>query len=117
MGYDGVELACWGAYLYSVKAAQDDDYCKYILDTLDKYGLKMEALAAHIIGQCVGDYDNPRLDNFVPSALAGKKDEIRAWAINSLLDPHIDFGNLRRGWNFRSLGHGDVKFDDAIKSD
>ena len=68
MGYDGVELACWGAHLDPVKAANDDEYCKYILDTLDKYGLKMEALAAHIIGQCVGDYDDPRLDNFAPSA-------------------------------------------------
>ncbi|MDC7291558.1 sugar phosphate isomerase/epimerase [Blautia schinkii] len=84
MGYDGVELACWGAHLDPVKAAQDDVYCKYILDTLDKYGLKMEALAAHIIGQCVGDYDDPRLDNFAPSALAGKKDEIRAWAIETM---------------------------------
>lgn len=84
MGYDGVELACWGAHLDPVKAANDDAYCKYILDTLDKYGLKMEALAAHIIGQCVGDYDDPRLDNFAPSALAGKKDEIRAWGIETM---------------------------------
>lgn len=84
MGYDGVELACWGAHLDPVKAANDDAYCKYILDTLNKYGLKMEALAAHIIGQCVGDYDDPRLDNFAPSALAGKKDEIRAWGIETM---------------------------------
>lgn len=84
MGYDGVELACWGAHLDPVKAASDDKYCKYILDTLNKYGLKMEALAAHIIGQCVGDYDDPRLDNFAPSALAGKKDEIRAWGIETM---------------------------------
>lgn len=84
MGYDGVELACWGAHFDPVKAANDDEYCKYILDTLNKYGLKMEALAAHIIGQCVGDYDDPRLDNFAPSALAGKKDEIRAWGIETM---------------------------------
>lgn len=84
MGYDGVELACWGEHLDVVKAVNDDEYCKYILDTLAKYDLKMEALATHIIGQCVGDYDDPRLDNFAPAALAGKKDEIRAWAIETM---------------------------------
>ena len=26
MGYDGVELACWGEHLDPVKAANDDDY-------------------------------------------------------------------------------------------
>jgi sugar phosphate isomerase/epimerase len=32
-----------------------------------------------------------------------------------LLGSHIDFGDLRRGWNFRSLGHGDVNFEDIIR--
>lgn len=84
MGYDGVELACWGEHLDIKKAATDMDYVKYVLDTLEKNGLQMKALATHVIGQCVGDYDDPRLDNFAPSELAGKKDEIRAWAIETM---------------------------------
>lgn len=28
---------------------------------------------------------------------------------------HIDFGSLKRGWNFRSLGHGDVNFEEIIR--
>ncbi len=84
MGYDGLELACWGANLDPKRAAEDDEYVQYVLDTLAKYDLKMEALAAHIIGQCVGDYDDPRLDNFAPSSLAGQKDEIRAWGIETM---------------------------------
>ena len=28
-----------------------------------------------------------------------------------ILGSHIDFGDTRRGWNFVSLGHGDVDFD------
>ena len=30
---------------------------------------------------------------------------------NSIIGSHITFGNTRRGWNFVSLGHGDVDFD------
>jgi len=32
-----------------------------------------------------------------------------------ILGSHITFGDTRRGWNFRSLGHGDVDFDDIIR--
>ena len=33
-----------------------------------------------------------------------------------ILGSHITFGDTRRGWNFRSLGHGDVNFEDIIRS-
>ena len=32
-----------------------------------------------------------------------------------LLGSHIDFGDARRGWNFRSLGHGNVNFEEIIR--
>jgi sugar phosphate isomerase/epimerase len=32
-----------------------------------------------------------------------------------ILGSHITFGNTRRGWNFRSLGHGDVDFEAIIR--
>ncbi len=32
-----------------------------------------------------------------------------------ILGSHIDFGDLRRAWNFVSLGHGDVDFDGIIR--
>jgi sugar phosphate isomerase/epimerase len=28
---------------------------------------------------------------------------------------HLPFGDRRRGWNFRSLGHGDVDFEEIIR--
>ena len=34
---------------------------------------------------------------------------------SGLLGSHIDFGDLRRGWNFRSLGHGHVNFEEIIR--
>lgn len=32
-----------------------------------------------------------------------------------ILGSHLEFGDDRRGWNFRSLGHGDVDFDAIIR--
>lgn len=32
-----------------------------------------------------------------------------------ILGSHLEFGDTRRGWNFRSLGHGDVQFDEIIR--
>ena len=34
---------------------------------------------------------------------------------SGILGSHIDFGDLKRGWNFRSLGHGDVNFEEIIR--
>ena len=32
-----------------------------------------------------------------------------------ILGSHIEFGDTRRGWNFVSLGHGDVDFDGIVR--
>ena len=32
-----------------------------------------------------------------------------------ILGSHLPFGDLRRGWNFRSLGHGEVDFEEIIR--
>ncbi|MEW5900181.1 MAG: sugar phosphate isomerase/epimerase family protein, partial [Acidobacteriota bacterium] len=32
-----------------------------------------------------------------------------------ILGSHLPFGDLRRGWNFRSPGHGDVPFEEIIR--
>lgn len=80
IGYDGIELACW-AFMDAHAAVADDGYVDRILGTLRAQGLGVWALSAHLIGQCVGDEWDPRLDHFAPAALAGKPDEIRAWAV------------------------------------
>lgn len=85
MGYDGLEIATWGQ-IDVHKAATDAAYVAELQATLKKYGLKCTALGAHLAGQCVGDLWDPRLDGFAPSNLAGKPDEIRAWAIAELKD-------------------------------
>lgn len=84
MGYDGIELAIWGNHLDPFKAASDDNYVESVKATLKKYNLVVKALCAHVPSQCVGDYNDPRLNNFAPAELADKPDEIRAWAIETM---------------------------------
>jgi sugar phosphate isomerase/epimerase len=35
---------------------------------------------------------------------------------SGILGSHLAFGDPRRGWDFRSLGHGDVDFDEIIRA-
>ena len=35
---------------------------------------------------------------------------------SGILGSHIDFGDMRRGWNFCSPGHGDVDFELIIRA-
>jgi sugar phosphate isomerase/epimerase len=35
---------------------------------------------------------------------------------SGILGSHLPFGDPRRGWDFRSLGHGDVDFDEIIRA-
>ena len=85
IGYDGIEIACQ-AHVDIHKILEDEQYLARFRGTLDKYGMKVWALGAHLIGQCVGDNWDPRLDNFAPATLAGKPEEIRAWAVQEMKD-------------------------------
>lgn len=85
MGYDGLEIACWGDHMDVRKASGDKSYAEEKLDTLKKNGLKSYALGAHLAGQCVGDYNDPRLDGFAPAEYQGKPDEIRKWATEEMI--------------------------------
>jgi sugar phosphate isomerase/epimerase len=35
---------------------------------------------------------------------------------SGIIGSHLEFGDLRRGWNFRSIGHGDVKFGEIVRA-
>lgn len=84
MGYDGLEIATWGNHLDIDKAYSDDQYVEWILETLKKNDLVCKAIGTHIIGQCVGDAPDPRLDGFAPGKYAGQSVEIKAWAIEQM---------------------------------
>lgn len=84
MGYDGLELAVWGNAFDLDKAYSDDSYLEFIKKTLKKNNLELFALSTHIIGQCVSDLEDPRLNNFAPQSLKDKPLEIKKRAIESM---------------------------------
>jgi len=45
-----------------------------------------------------------------------KDSRVQLTGRNSILSSHLDFGDSRRGWDFVSPGHGDVKWDPIIRA-
>jgi sugar phosphate isomerase/epimerase len=70
-GYDGLELACWGDHFEVDKALKDDNYCKAKRELLKKYGLKVFAISAHLVGQCVCDRIDERHKAILPPYVWG----------------------------------------------
>lgn len=83
IGYNGLELATQ-AHIDVRRVVSSPAYRKELTDTLAKYDMQIGAISAHLIGQCVGDRYDPRLDNFAPAACKGDADAIRAWAIEEM---------------------------------
>ncbi len=84
MGFDGVEIACWGDHMDVRAAATDQAYVEGRRRVLESNGLGCWALSAHLAGQCVGDPWDPRLDNFAPPSVKGKPEAIVAWATEEM---------------------------------
>lgn len=85
LGYDGLELACWGDHLDVFKAAEDMDYCKQQKRILEENGLQLFAISNHLAGQLVCDLnDDGRSDCFAPEECAGDADKKRAWAVEAM---------------------------------
>ncbi|MFT5126372.1 MAG: sugar phosphate isomerase/epimerase [Candidatus Omnitrophota bacterium] len=68
MGYEGLELACWGDHFEVDKAAVDIDYCKGIWDILGQHNLSCYAISNHLVGQCVCDNIDARHESILFSA-------------------------------------------------
>jgi sugar phosphate isomerase/epimerase len=56
MGYDGLELACWGDHFEVVKALKDDGYIERQREVLERNGLECLAIGNHLVGQAVCDF-------------------------------------------------------------
>ncbi len=75
MGYDGLELACWGDHFEVDKALSDDGYIRSRKGILEKYGLKYFAISNHLVGQCVADaLIDERHKSILPARLWGDGD-------------------------------------------
>lgn len=74
LGYDGIELACWGDHFDVDKASGDDSYCKRKKDLLSKYNLQSFAISAHLVGQAVCDPIDERHRAILPDTVWGDGD-------------------------------------------
>jgi sugar phosphate isomerase/epimerase len=74
MGYDGLELACWGDH-FDVHAALDSPrYVKDKRELLQEHGLQCFAIANHLVGQAVCDLIDERHEAIVPAQIWGDGD-------------------------------------------
>ena len=75
MGYDGLELACWGDHFEIQKAVSEDDYIQSRLDILKNSGLECHAIGTHLIGQAVCDFPiDERHESTLPEHIWGDGD-------------------------------------------
>jgi sugar phosphate isomerase/epimerase len=73
-GYDGMELACWGDHFEVDKALAEDDYCAKKRELLDKHGMQVFAISAHLVGQAVLDNIDARHQAILPPYVWGDGD-------------------------------------------
>ncbi len=84
-GYEALEIAV-GAHIDVEKVLNDTSYVENLKKTLNKHNLKISAIGAHLVGQCVGDNFDSRLNNFAPNELKDQPEKIRSWAIERMKD-------------------------------
>lgn len=74
MGYDGLELACWGDHFNVQQALRDDGYCERQRRLLASHGLQCFAIGNHLTGQAVCDRIDERHKAIVPAHVWGDGD-------------------------------------------
>ena len=74
MGYDGLELACWGDHFDVQAALADDGYCERQWALLGTHGLGCFAISTHLVGQAVCDPIDERHRTILPERIWGDGD-------------------------------------------
>ncbi|GAB4551790.1 MAG: sugar phosphate isomerase/epimerase [Phycisphaerales bacterium] len=88
MGYDGLELACWGDHFEVDKALESDAYCKDKRDLLESNGLGCWAISNHLVGQAVCDPIDDRHEAILPARVWGdaEPEGVRTRAAREIMD-------------------------------
>jgi sugar phosphate isomerase/epimerase len=86
MGYDGVELACWGDHFEVDRALAEPDYVGNKWALLQKHGLSCFAVSAHLVGQAVCDSIDERHKAILPPDVwgDGKPEGVRSRAAEKM---------------------------------
>ena len=74
MGYDGLELACWGDHFNVQEALKSDAYVRDKRALLEKHGLQCFAIGNHLVGQAVCDRIDERHKSVLPDHVWGDGD-------------------------------------------
>jgi sugar phosphate isomerase/epimerase len=74
MGYDGLEIACWGDHLDVRRAASEPAYVEERKALLAKHDLKLFAISNHLVGQAVCDRCDQRHRAVLPDHVWGDGD-------------------------------------------
>lgn len=74
MGYDGLELACWGDHFDVDAALSSKTYSKEKWELLSDHGLTCHALSNHLVGQAVCDLIDERHKAILPADVWGDGD-------------------------------------------
>jgi sugar phosphate isomerase/epimerase len=88
MGYDGLELACWGDHFNVQEALASDTYVKDKWALLKSHGLTSLAIGNHLVGQAVCDLIDARHQSILPEHVWGDGDPegVRQRAARELQD-------------------------------
>jgi sugar phosphate isomerase/epimerase len=73
-GFDGLELACWGEHFDVAAALRDRGYAAERRALLERHGLSVWAIGAHLVGQAVCDPIDARHRAVLPPELWGDGD-------------------------------------------
>ena len=71
MGYEGLELACWGDHFDVQRALAEADYCEKHWALLGSKGLGSYAISSHLVGQAVADRVDERHQSILSEAIWG----------------------------------------------
>jgi len=86
MGYDGVELACWGDH-FEVDQAGSAKYCEKKWELLADHGLTCFAVSSHLVGQAVCDLIDERHKAILPPDVwgDGEPEKVRQRAARKMI--------------------------------
>src|SRR3954465_2125889 len=87
-GFDGLELACWGDHFDVAQAIADSGYVRGRRELLERHGLGVWALGAHLVGQAVCDRIDERHRAILPPKVYGDGDPegVRSRAADHMKD-------------------------------
>ena len=88
MGYDGIELACWGDHFDVQEALHDPQYISRKWELLESHGLTCYAISAHLVGQAVCDRIDERHKAILSAEIFGdgEAEGVRQRAAQEMMD-------------------------------